>query len=50
MGYKLKTWLFWYEDGSDYTFKIEAIDYKDAYDKAYDAHGPQVKDMMYKWV
>ena len=43
-------YLFWFEDeGKDgWTFEIEAKDYEEAYDKAYDTHGPQVEGMMYQ--
>ena len=43
-------YLFWSEDeGKDgWTFEIEANDSDEAYDKAYDTHGPQVKGMMYQ--
>ena len=43
-------YLFWFEDeGKDgWTFEIEAKDYEEAYDKAYNTHGPQVEGMMYQ--
>ena len=43
-------YLFWFEDeGKEgWTFEIEAKDYEDAYEKAYDTHGPQVEGMMYQ--
>ena len=43
-------YLFWFEDeGKDgWTFEIEAKDYEEAYEKAYDTHGPQVEGMMYQ--
>jgi len=45
-------YLFWFEDeGKEgWTFKIEAKDHKEAYDKAYDTHGPQVEGMMYQLI
>ena len=45
-----KRYLFWFEsEGKDgWTFEIEAEDSNDAYDKAYDTHGPQVAGMMYQ--
>jgi hypothetical protein len=43
-------YLFWFEDeGKEgWTFEIEAKDSDEAYDKAYDTHGPQVEGMMYQ--
>ena len=43
-------YLFWFEDeGRDgWTFEIEANDSNEAYEKAYDTHGPQVEGMMYQ--
>lgn len=43
-------YLFWFEDEGQegWTFEIEAIDYEEAYQKAYDTHGPQVESMMYQ--
>ena len=43
-------YLFWFEDeGKEgWTFEIEAKDYDEAYEKAYDTHGPQVEGMMYQ--
>ena len=43
-------YLFWFEDeGKDgWIFEIEAKDYEEAYDKAYETHGPQVEGMMYQ--
>ena len=43
-------YLFWFEnEGKDgWTFEIEAKDYDEAYEKAYDTHGPQVDGMMYQ--
>ena len=43
-------YLFWFEDeGKDgWTFEIEAKDYEEAYDKAYNILGPQVEGMMYQ--
>jgi len=45
-----KRYLFWFEsEGKDgWTFEIDAEDINDAYDKAYDTHGPQVAGMMYQ--
>ena len=45
-------YLFWFEDeGKEgWTFEIEAKDYEEAYEKAYDTHGPQVEGMMYQLV
>jgi len=45
-------YLFWFEDeGKEgWTFEIEANDHEEAFDKAYDTHGPQVYDMMYQLV
>ena len=31
-----------------WTFEIEAKDSDEAYEKAYDTHGPQVEGMMYQ--
>jgi len=43
-------YLFWFEDeGKEgWTFEIEANDSDEAYEKAYDTHGPQVEGMMYQ--
>ena len=43
-------YIFWFEeDGKEgWTFIIEAKDYGEAYEKAYDAYGPQVDDMVYQ--
>ena len=45
-----KRWLFWFEsEGKEgYSFKIEAKDSNDAYNKAYNSYGPQVEGMMYR--
>lgn len=45
-------YLFWYEhEGKEgWTFEIEAKDQEEAFDKAYDKHGPQVYDMMYQLI
>lgn len=41
-------WKFFYEDEEDsWYFFIDAKDHEEAYDKAYETHGPQVADMMY---
>lgn len=41
-------YLFWFEhEGKEgWTFEIEAKNYDEAFEKAYDTHGPQVEDMM----
>lgn len=42
-------YLFFYEGEEDgWTFEIEAKDHEEAFDKAYEAHGPQVEDMYYR--
>lgn len=43
-------YLFWFEhEGKEgWTFEIEAKNYDEAFEKAYDTHGPQVEDMMYQ--
>lgn len=42
-------YLFFYEGEEDgWTFKIEAKDHEEAFDKAYEIHGPQVEDMYYR--
>ncbi len=48
--FAVKRWLFWFEsEGKDgWTFEIDAEDSNDAYDKAYETHGPQVAEMMYQ--
>ena len=45
-------YLFWFEDGGkeDWTFEIEATDYLEAYEKAYNTYGPQVENMLYKLI
>ena len=41
-------WKFFYEGEEDgWHFFIEAKDYIEAFEKAYDTHGPQVESMMY---
>lgn len=43
------TYLFFYEGEEDgWTFEIMANNYLDAFEKAYEIHGPQVEDMYYK--
>lgn len=42
-----RKWLFFYKYDS-FSFIIEANNYIEAYDKAFDAYGPQVEDMFYK--
>lgn len=42
----MNTYIFFFE-GEDPMFEIKAFDYDDAYEKAYDAYGPQVDDMYY---
>ena len=41
---------FWFEDEGkeSWTFVIKAKDYDEAYEKAYEKHGPQVENMMYQ--
>lgn len=47
----MNKYLFFYEGEEDgWTFTIEANDYDNAYEKAYDAYGPQVEDMYYKQI
>ncbi len=48
----MQKYLFWFEDeGKDgWTFIIEAMDSEEAFDKAYDTHGPQVEGMMYQLI
>lgn len=43
-------YLFWFEhEGKEgWTFEIEAKNYDEAFEKAYDTHGPQVEGMMYQ--
>jgi len=45
-------YLFWFEDGGkeDWTFEIEATDYLEAYEKAYNTYGPQVENMLYQLI
>lgn len=44
-------WFFFYEGEEDgWTFKVEAKDYGEAFDKAYEMWGPQVQDMYYRLV
>tara|TARA_R110002153_G_scaffold267390_2_gene431437 strand:+ start:1370 stop:1612 length:243 start_codon:yes stop_codon:yes gene_type:complete len=44
-------YLFFYEGEEDgWTFEIEAKDYEEAFDLAYDTHGPQVETMMYRQI
>ena len=44
-------YLFFYEGEEDgWTFEIEAKDYEEAFDLAYDTHGPQVEMMMYRLI
>lgn len=45
----ISRYLFFYEGEEDgWTFEIEAKDYEEAFDKAYETHGPQVEDMYYR--
>ncbi len=45
------TWLFFYEgEESGWTFKIEAKDHIEAFDKAYEMWGPQVDNMFCRLV
>ena len=40
-------YFFFYEGEEDgWTFEIDAKDHDEAYEEAYDTHGPQVDDMM----
>lgn len=52
LGGVISRYLFWFEDeGKEgWTFEIEAKDHEEAFDRAYDTHGPQVYDMMYQLV
>lgn len=45
---ELKEYLFWNEeDGKDgWNFIIKAKDSDEAFEKAYDTHGPQVNSML----
>lgn len=48
-GHVIRRYLFFYEGEEDgWTFEIEAKDHEDAFDKAHEIHGPQVKDMYYR--
>ncbi len=48
---KIATWGFYYEETPfNIIFEIEALCQEDAYNIAYNYHGPSVKDMMYKIV
>lgn len=49
---EMQKYLFWFEDEGKYgwTFIIEAMDSDEAFEKAYDTHGPQVEDMMYQLI
>ena len=38
------------EDDNDFTFEVNATGYKEAYNLAYENHGPQVVDMVYRKV
>lgn len=41
-------WKFFYEgEENGWTFEVEAKDHEEAYEIAYETHGPQVADMMY---
>lgn len=42
-------WIF-FEEGKDYApeFEIEADNYEEAFDKAFEAYGPQVEGFYYK--
>ena len=42
-------YLFFYAgEENGWTFEIEAKDHEEAFDKAYETHGPQVEDMYYR--
>lgn len=44
-----RRYLFFYEGEEDgWTFEIEAKDQEEAFDKAYETHGPQVEGMYYR--
>lgn len=44
------TYLFWFEDEGreGWHFEIKAKDHIEAFELAYDTHGPQVEGMMYE--
>lgn len=43
--------FFYYEGEEDgWTFEVEAKDFKEAFELAYDTHGPQVEMMMYRLI
>lgn len=44
----MNRYFFYYEDDDSFYFEIEADNYGDAFDRAYEAWGPQVLDMYYK--
>ena len=45
----MKTYKFWNEDEPNgWSFLITAKNSDEAYDKAYEEHGPQVEYMMYQ--
>lgn len=44
----IRRWKFYYDgEEDDWTFEIEAKDHEEAFDKAYETHGPQVESMLY---
>lgn len=47
----IRRWKFFYDgEEDDWTFEIEAKDYEEAFNKAYETYGPQVESMLYKEV
>lgn len=45
------TWNFYFEEegeNGENSFTIQAKDYQEAFDKAFDSYGPQVYNMFYK--
>lgn len=48
----MNTYLFFFdhEGREGWTFTIQANNYDEAFDKAYDTHGPQVEDMLYELI
>jgi len=45
------TWLFYWEDEGEEgenSFTVQAMDYEQAFELAFESHGPQVCDMYYK--
>lgn len=44
----MNTYIFFEEGSDEILYEVEAKDYEEAFDKAFDSMGPQVNDWYYK--